>query len=86
MAMDVGTDPADWNRVAADNTMSYIQSNYPYWNRTGGSDHMWIVTQDHGCVTISMSACRACVSLGASGTLISAKVTAVRGIMCLVQD
>jgi hypothetical protein len=45
---NAGTDPHEWNRATAEVTLSYIQNHYPHWNRTGGQDHIWIVTQDHG--------------------------------------
>lgn len=30
----------------------YISSRYPYWNRTGGKDHFWWLTQDGGACAL----------------------------------
>lgn len=34
--------------MAVDRTLDYVQQHYPYWNASSGSDHLWIITQDHG--------------------------------------
>ncbi|KAK9812199.1 hypothetical protein WJX73_003751 [Symbiochloris irregularis] len=34
--------------VAVQATVAYINSQYPYWKRKGGKDHMFVLTQDHG--------------------------------------
>ena len=27
---------------------TWLQQAYPFWNRTGGKDHMWLVSHDEG--------------------------------------
>ena len=29
-------------------TKRWIQANYPFWNKTGGRDHVWLFTHDEG--------------------------------------
>ena len=38
-----------------DDAQHWIQSHYPYWDRKGGRDHIWVGLQERGRVVVVWS-------------------------------
>ena len=36
------------NTLLFSQTRNYLMNELPYWNRTSGRDHLWVLTDDHG--------------------------------------
>ena len=51
---------ADQHRIVhatgmLDEAQHWIQSHYPYWDRKGGRDHIWVGLQERGRVVVVWS-------------------------------
>jgi hypothetical protein len=47
-ARAAGSGPPRYRSKYLIETRNYIMHAFPYWNRTSGRDHLWVLTDDHG--------------------------------------
>ncbi|KAK9830108.1 hypothetical protein WJX72_009832 [[Myrmecia] bisecta] len=43
-----GTPDYYWYSHATEAVQAWVQAEQPFWNKSGGADHLWIYSQDHG--------------------------------------